>query len=135
MATYTPVRPVFATLPEFPSLGESLEFQLTGLAVVFIALSSIWGLLELMGWIFRAIAKRADRRVPPPAPSPLVTLSPGFASRNGALPTEVAAAITAAVFVVCDGQHCRIASITPADAGFDWAREGRREIFASHRMH
>ena len=47
-----------ATLPAYPSIPESLAFQLNGLIVVFIALGAIWGLMELSGVIFRSQQRR-----------------------------------------------------------------------------
>src|SRR5690606_6809009 len=44
---------LLASLPAYPSIPESLAFQLNGLIVVFIALGAIWGLMELSGLIFR----------------------------------------------------------------------------------
>jgi hypothetical protein len=134
MATFTPVPFVLASLPDFPGLGESLEFQLAGLVVVFTALGLLWGLLEVMGLAFRTSAKLVKRPVVPecqvhsggtvPAPSPESQLS------------DVArAAVISAVFVVCEGRPHRITAITPVDSSVDWAREGRRAIFASHQVH
>lgn len=114
----------FAALPAFPEIGESITFQLNGLAVVFLALLSIWGLLELMGVYFRRAG--AQVQVSPvavvPAPTPAA-----------ALPPETLAAIAAAVHVALGPRH-RIHAIVPVSADLDWAHEGRRQIFASHQV-
>lgn len=132
MVLFAPARPPLATLSEYPSIGESIVYQLNGLIVVFLALSSIWALTELIGLFFRqratarssAAAKAATSAVPAAeqAPSP-----------------ELIAVIVASVSAVLDGPH-RITAIAPleegrdwAREGRDWAREGRREIFASHK--
>lgn len=130
MATFTPVRPVFASLPEFPDWGESLVFQLNGLVVVFVALGAIWGLMELTGWAFRVAERTTARRPARTAAAPL-DVAPALAD----LPLETVAAISASAYLVSAGLHFRVTAITPAGRDLDWAREGRRAIFASHQTH
>lgn len=116
-----------ATLSEYPALGESIAYQLNGLIVVFVALSAIWALMELIGFLFRQF-----RTAPTPAAKPAAISAPA-PSLNGHLPRhEIVAAITAAISAVMDEPH-RITAIVPLEQAIDWAREGRREIFASHR--
>jgi hypothetical protein len=136
MATLTPVRPVFAALPDFPPLSDSLVFQLNGLAVVFVALGAIWGVLELMGWLFR-LASRAEAIAKAKAEAAAAAevaaeVQPEVA--NG-IPGEVLAAISATIEVTLEGAQHQITAITPEVPAFDWAREGRRAIFASHKTH
>jgi hypothetical protein len=50
---------------------------------------------------------------------------------EGISPEQVAA-ISAAVTALFDAPH-RIHAIVPADPELNWAQEGRRQIFASHR--
>jgi sodium pump decarboxylase gamma subunit len=122
--TITPlVRPPLSTLAEYPDLGDSVLFQLNGLVVVFVALSSIWGVMELMGLFFR----RRKAVAPPPAAE-----KPAGAAAPGGPGPELTAVIAAAVCSTL-GERCRIFAITPDTGSLDWAREGRREIFASHR--
>ncbi len=115
-----------AALPSQPSLGESIVFQLTGLVVVFIALGSIWAMLELTGQFFRrqAAAPKPVANAPVPA-----TPAPGAAG----IPPETVAVIAAAVHAAV-GAHHRIEVIVPVGPSSDWAREGRRQIFASHQV-
>jgi hypothetical protein len=47
----------------------------------------------------------------------------------------VCAVIAAAVHVMTGGRPHRIASVAPLDPALDWAREGRRAIFSSHKTH
>ncbi len=126
--------PTLAALPDYPTIGDSLLFQLNGLIVVFIALGSIWGLLEIMGWFFR--------RTKPSTPSPAAasSLPPATAGASTPppadhIPPELLAVISAAVHVATAGRPHRIAAIVPAplESELDWAREGRRTIFASHK--
>ena len=49
----------------------------------------------------------------------------------GVSPEQVAA-ISAAVMTLFGTPH-RIQAIVPADPELNWAQEGRRQIFASHR--
>lgn len=117
--------PVFAALPEFPRLGESLQFQFNGLIVVFTALLLIWALVEIMGAAFRFRAQRtAAPAAPKPVAAPVVPAGPT---------PEIIAVITAAVHVALGGVPHRIQGIAPLGIGPDWAREGRRNIFASHQ--
>jgi len=132
MVTSTPVPLFAASLTAYPSLGDSLIFQLNGLAVVFSALGLIWGLLETMGRLFRFAARQRERTTALSAKSAVE--NPAMISSDH-LPGEVVAAITASVAVVCEGTRYHIAAITPREPELDWAREGRRAIFASHRMH
>jgi hypothetical protein len=125
-----------ASLPEYPTLWESLQFQLTGLIVVFIALGSIWGLMEIMGWAFRRLAI-TQAATPSTAASPIVAneASPAPVAEPAEIPVEIFVIIAAAVHVMTDGKPHRIVTVTPHDPSFDWAREGRRAIFASHKTH
>lgn len=113
----------FSSLSEFPSLGESLRFQLTGLAVVFIALGSIWAVMEIAGAWFR----RHPQKVAAPAPAPAAPPA------DAAMDHATLAIIAAAVHVTVGGPH-RIHAVTDADHPVDWAREGRRHHFASHQV-
>jgi Na+-transporting methylmalonyl-CoA/oxaloacetate decarboxylase gamma subunit len=124
-----------ATLPEYPGVLESLQFQFTGLIVVFIALGSIWGLLETTGWIFRRLSPPASAApvAQTPAPPDMAPAVNGAATQE--VTPEVMAVIAAAVHVMTDGSPHRIITVTPHDPAFDWAREGRRAIFASHKTH
>ena len=118
---------LLGVLPDHPSLSESIPFQLTGLAVVFIALGLIWVALEVMGLYFK-------RRAPAPAvaPVPAASAAPAPVVPAG-LPPELVAVIAATVQVSLEGPY-RIQAIVPVNPGQDWAHEGRRQIFASHQI-
>ena len=116
---------LLARLPDKASLTELLQFQLTGLVVVFTALCSIWILLEIIGGFFKRHAANAPAPVPAPAPA---------VPANAALPATTVAAIAAAVYITLDGKPHRITSIKPAAPSGGWASEGRREHFSSHRV-
>lgn len=118
---------ILALLPDYPDLGESVAFQLTGLIVVFTALGLIWLALTLVGQWFK-------RRAPVPARSAAATASaPAPAAAIDEIPPEVVAVIAAAVQVSLSGSY-RIQAIVPVTHAQDWAHEGRRRIFASHHV-
>jgi len=120
----TPLTFLAAAIPDYPTLGDSLRFQLTGLAVVFIALGSIWAAMELIGAYFRRHPQLEPAPVSAPAPAPAVEPGPD---------ATTLAIIAAAIHVTIGGPH-RIHAITAADHPVDWAREGRRHHFASHQV-
>lgn len=113
-----------ASLLENPTLTELIQFQLTGLVVVFSALIAIWVMLEIVGRFFR-------NRAPAPVAKPLA--APAVSAEAGPAP-EIIAAISAAVHVVLQGKSHRIASIKAVEGQSNWAAEGRREHFSSHRV-
>lgn len=129
-------RPILGTLPEYPSIGESLAFQVNGLIVVFLALGSIWGLLELMGIFFRrrvsALAKTAAAQ-PTPAPAAASVSAASTPNAPTPLSPELTAVIAASIATVLKQPH-RIRSISADTPPPTWAHEGRREIFGSHRI-
>lgn len=125
---------LLGVLPEFPSIQEVLGFQLTGLVVVFVALGSIWGLTELTGFFFKRAAARTPQTAPQPAPAATSTpVSSPAATMPEALSPEIFAVIAAAIQVALSGRF-RIQTITPIEHPRDWAQEGRRQIFASHKV-
>ncbi|HEY0945850.1 MAG TPA: hypothetical protein VGD81_11305 [Opitutaceae bacterium] len=123
---------ILAAFPEFPSIGESLAFQLNGLVVVLMALTSIWGVLEVIGLYFKrrdraAVAARAQavKAAPaaiPAAPAPVEPVPPLTL-------VLIAAAVHATL-----GRHARVHAVLPAESSVYWAQEGRRQIFASHKV-
>jgi Na+-transporting methylmalonyl-CoA/oxaloacetate decarboxylase gamma subunit len=124
---------LFGILPEFPSVSETLGFQLTGLVVVFVALGSIWGLTELTGFFFKRAAAREPQGAPQPAPAPAAASPEPAATAPEAISPEIFAVIAAAIHVTLGGRF-RIQTITPVEHPRDWAQEGRRQIFASHKV-
>lgn len=131
--------PLAAALTDKPALLDSISYQLVGLIVVFSALGSIWGLMELMGWVFRAVARRTEARVL--AERPLSAVEPvlGELVPSGVSP-ELLAVITAAAHECLQaGEHIvsiiPVDRMTPADVNLlAWSSEGRRQIFASHKL-
>lgn len=118
---------LFAQLPDNPGFSELLEFQATGLVVVFGALAILWLLLEITGAFFRS----RPGKVAPPKPS---SASASELIDDDGLSDGVVAAIAAAVHVTLRGQPHQITSIRASRDNPHWAAEGRREIFSSHRV-
>lgn len=116
---------ILAELPPRPSFSEVLEFQATGLVVVFGALAVLWILLELMGAFFRS---RSARSAPAAAARPHPPVA------EDGLSDGVVAAIAAAVHVTMKGRPHQITEIKPSKNNPNWAAEGRREHFSSHRV-
>lgn len=131
------IPPLLAALPEYPTVGQTLSFQLNGLMVVFLTLGSIWFLLSIIGTLFRLLGPKTAPVPATAAASPAaapVTAQPVTTPESAGGPSpHVVAAIAAAVYATMGGR-VRIAAITPSQVDGDWAREGRRQIFASHRV-
>jgi hypothetical protein len=49
-------------------------------------------------------------------------------------PQEILAAIAAAVHATLGGRRHRVAQVVDMSDALEWAREGRRAIFGSHRV-
>jgi Na+-transporting methylmalonyl-CoA/oxaloacetate decarboxylase gamma subunit len=131
MNPYTPANllPPVASLPEFPSLSESIIYQVNGLIVVFTALSLIWGLLELMALWFKWRARVAKAAAVASAPVAV----PAAAASDDLAP-ELVAAMAAAVHHTLGGTT-RITSIVRVDApDGEWTREGRRQIHSARKV-
>ncbi len=136
LAASLPPLPPLATLPEFPSLSETMAYQLNGLIVVGLALGSIWLLVEIIGAWFRGADRRAaEARAAAAAAAPAVA-NPTPAATPTATPSdapELIAVIAAAVHCTL-GANARVVSVAPGESSADWAREGRRTIFSSHKV-
>jgi hypothetical protein len=133
MALLTGSSLLFGILPERPALLESLGYQINGLVVIFLALGLIWSVTELVGLYFKKQIALAEARAEavPTAPPFIDTQAEPKAKSNGHLPLELVVAITAAVKVVLRDRRHKVHGISTHT---DWAREGRRQIFASHKV-
>ncbi len=129
MVLTPPLLPIAAALSEFPSLGDSIAYQLNGLVVVFAALSMIWVMLEVLGLFF----KRQTVAVPRTAAAP-VAVATAAPSEAEALAPELLAAMAAAVHETL-GAGYRVTTVVPAEVPLpDWAREGRRQIHSARKV-
>lgn len=137
---------------------EALGYQSLGVIVVFFCLGFLAAILSFSGKIAEKIASaqlrkmaaaeaEAKAKTPLPAPTPksVAPISPEkselahvaaiaasvYTSAQESLSPEILAVIAAVVHTECGINH-RIVSITPVSGNY--ARSGRSEIFASHRI-
>lgn len=153
---------MFAVLPERPDLLENAGYQLVGFSVVMLALGALWGFLEISGAFFRRLeagrtppVETGEIAVPaaaatatnapavdlPPLTCALIVATVHAASEGrmrvlSATPIEPAMthAIIAAAVHCAFGERARVVSVRPSHNDPSWAREGRRDIFSSHRI-
>ncbi|MDF9828117.1 Na+-transporting methylmalonyl-CoA/oxaloacetate decarboxylase gamma subunit [Ereboglobus sp. PH5-5] len=128
---------LLGVLPEKPSVAETLVYQFNGLMIVFMVLGGLWILFEITGAIFKRHGalvekKKAGARASAAAASAPVEASPS-AQAEGIAP-EVIAVISASIHVALAGRRHRVLTINAAAHGNEWAAEGRRDIFRSHRV-
>jgi len=107
-------------IAEIPAFVHSLE-HVTGFLIVLTVLTALWLITAGIGRVFLRVGAAAGK-TPPPAPGGSVLIEPD---------EEEVAAISATVALLL-GRRSRVVSIRPVAK--DWSREGRREIFASHRI-
>ncbi len=118
---------LLARLPDHPTMVESLEYQVVGLVIVLAALAALWAACAIVGALFRAAgSERLEKKVE-------------SAAGAQATPPEITAVIAAAIHATLDGRH-RVLSIHLADTHavesriHAWSMEGRRHVFASHKI-
>lgn len=128
MTAFASICCMLAVLPEYPEFTDSITFQLNGLMVVFMALGGIWGLLEFTGMIFRRIDARRAAALPAPTSAGPDSLG------EAPITPAIYAVIASAVYAEFHGR-ARIVTIESVEHDTSWAREGRRAIFYSHRVH
>ena len=129
----TPFLPVLAlTLPDYPTLAESLQYQLTGFLVVVFALGSLAVLVGLIGRIFAALDAR---QAAAPAAAPARTAAPAPTGTEEISPA-VLAAIAGAVAATLGDKRFAIRGVQVADPrqSLAWSAEGRRSIYASRNL-
>ena len=117
------------SLPEHPTFADNLQFQLTGLLVVLVTLSTLAILVSLIGRFF--IAAQA-KHVAPATPSTLAAPT----ATGEAIPGPVFAAIAAAVSTALADQRFVIRGVQTVDPrqNLAWGAEGRRSIYASRNV-
>ncbi|MCC5842167.1 MAG: hypothetical protein JJT96_18775 [Opitutales bacterium] len=120
------------------AIFDSLE-HLRGFLLVVIILLLLWGMTALIGKTFMALearkvakAKAAVASAPFSVPTASQSPSAAPAATAPGAPTDEEVAAIAAAIAMCMQGGARIVSIRPAST--DWGREGRRQIFASHKI-
>jgi Na+-transporting methylmalonyl-CoA/oxaloacetate decarboxylase gamma subunit len=113
------------TLP-IATLSEALEkipFILIGFTLVMVVLSLLWFMTFITSLFFKQKTVTT---------APVQTISTPVADISGKLDPRIVAVISAAVHTALDGKSFNVVSISPASG--TWSAEGRRQIFASHRL-
>jgi len=131
------------------TLGQLVEFQLTGLLVVFVVLGSLTVLCYLIGWILKTIApdqyygkaKVIHAAAPAPKPvaaSPVVvapTVTPAPATIHPGLSDEQLMAILAVAATEALGQAVQVVSFRPLGSmDWTWSIQGRVQHHTSHSL-
>jgi Na+-transporting methylmalonyl-CoA/oxaloacetate decarboxylase gamma subunit len=138
---HLPNFPVAAAIPDVPGLMQSIGYQVSGWLVVLLAIVALWLMIEGAHAVIRRHTAAAL------APEPVVVAQPAVAPATPvqAAPVEdrpaaeIVAVIAAAVDQALQGRG-RIVSITPlggasgAGTAQAWSGEGRRSLFASHKV-
>ena len=127
------VTPLIAlTLPEYPTLADNLQYQLTGFLVVLFALGSLAFIVGLIGRVFAAVdARHAASPAPPVRP----TATAPTAAESDISPA-VLAAIAGSVAAVLGDRRFAIRGVKIVDPrqNLAWSAEGRRSIYASRNV-
>lgn len=113
-------------MPTIASLENVINsfHYLVGFFLVIATLAAMWGLCSLIGLYFRGQDKgAAPLSSPDEAPRPAGELP---------LPDHVLLAVIAAAADSVVRAPVRVVSIRTTST--DWSREGRRQIFGSHRV-
>jgi hypothetical protein len=121
------------TLPEYPTLADNLQYQLTGFLVVLFTLGSLAFLVGLIGRVFAALdARRAPAHAATQPASPSLPTAPA----EGEIPSAVLAAIAGAVSAALGDSRFAIRGVQAADPrqNLAWSAEGRRSIYASRNL-
>ena len=139
---------------EKASLGELVEFQFTGLLVVFVVLGSLTVLSYLIGWLLKRIAPDqyhgkakashtsapvakapAPAPVPAPKPAPAATPPAAPATIHPGLTDEKLMAILAVAATEALGQAVAVVSFRPLGSmDWTWSIQGRVQHHTSHAL-
>jgi len=119
-------QPLIAAAAETPGLSDTFPY-LVGMLLVLIILSTLWGICAICAKIVAVfLPKEADR---PLAATPRAV--PASAGDGDRIPSDIVAAIAAAVASTSDGP-ARIVSIRTD--GANWSKAGRQSVLSSHRI-
>ncbi|AWI10201.1 OadG family transporter subunit [Ereboglobus luteus] len=128
---------LLGVLPEKPSLVETLVYQFNGLMIVFTVLGGLWILFEITGAIFKRHGALVEKKKAEARASAAAAAAIGTTSTSGqteGIAPEVIAVISASVHTALAGRRHRVLAINVPAHGTEWAAEGRRDIFRSHKV-
>lgn len=119
------------SLPEHPTFLDNLQYQITGLLVVFFTLGVLALMVSAIGKVFIALDKRSTPAGAPPAPA-----VPAPSAPDGPVPGPVYAVIAAAVSTALGDRRVVIHGVRIADprGNLAWGVEGRRSIYAGKNL-
>ncbi len=126
-----------AIIPTKPGWGQATAFILMGFAVVMAVLAIMWLIMVLLGMFFAGKKPAAPAQpaasAAAPAPAATAPAAPALQAQQASAEdhNRLVAVISAAVHYVL-GRQARVIAVLPTPTG--WSTEGRREIFASHRV-
>ncbi|HLP01199.1 MAG TPA: OadG family transporter subunit [Opitutaceae bacterium] len=106
----------------------SLETIKNILLIVFLAIGTVWLLLEARRNLTLSYGEANN---PAPAPAAPTVVAPATAPSR--IPAEIIAVITAAVHASL-GSSAQVVAIAGADEHRTWAVEGRRAIYATRKV-
>ena len=140
---------------EQATLGQMIEFQFTGLLVVFVVLGALTVLCYLIGWALKTVAPdqyygkpKATHALPPAAKAPAPAAKPaavaatpvpapavGPATIHPGLTDEQLMAILAVAATEALGQAVAVVSFRPLDSmDWTWSIQGRVQHHTSHAL-
>jgi len=132
---FTPL--IALTLPEYPTLADNLQYQLTGFLVVLFALGSLAFLVSLIGRVFAALdARHAASPAPPVRPTATAPTATAPTAAESDISPAVLAAIAGSVAAVLGDRRFAIRGVKVVDPrqNLAWSAEGRRSIYASRNV-
>lgn len=129
--------PTIASLPAQPTVLENVTFVVTGFLFVLCVLTFLSIVTSFVGVICSRLIKEptpaSEKELKPEAIKSTVSPEPQKEStEDEEIPERILALIGIAAHVMLEGRPQKIVSIRGTSQG--WAREGRREIFSSHRV-
>ena len=127
-----------------PTVGELVEFQLTGLLVVFVVLGAITAISGLLSWLLKVLAPNQyyGKNIPAPSaaaapvakPAPVVAAAPAAVTSSGLSQEKLLVILTAAAHEVL-GAPVSVVSFRPVgSADALWAVQGRATHHSSHKL-
>ena len=126
------------------TLGQMLEFQLTGLLVVFVVLGGLTVMCYLMGWILKKVAPEqyyGKPIAPPPAmprrdaPSAQAAVPAATAGVHPGLSDETLVILLTAAASEEMGQAAMVVKFRPMDSmDWTWSVQGRVGLHNSHKL-
>lgn len=131
---------------ENPSMGEIIEFQATGLLVVFVVLGAITGISMFLSWCLKTFLPSqyygkampaAAKAAPAPAPKPVAAAPAAKApavAPGGLSQEKILVLLTAAAHEVL-GSSASVVSFRPAGSSDAlWSIHGRAAHHSSHKL-